>query len=156
MDYRGSRKGHCKGVICMTAREFLSRYSVIDRQIQSNLRQMKQLRLLSTDVSSAGFEQSYNPNKCTQDPFVKSIEAIEDMQSRIDEKVLELISVREDIIDAINAIGDIDIQEVLEYRYISQMTWDEIAKNLNVSERTARRRQEIGLDMIVVPEKYKN
>ena len=78
------------------------------------------------------------------------------MQSKIDEKVLELISVREDIIDAINAIGDIDIQEVLEYRYISQMTWDEIAKNLNVSERTARRRQEIGLDMIVVPEKYKN
>ena len=140
----------------MTAREFLSRYSVIDRQIQSNLRQMKQLRLLSTDVSSAGFEQSYNPNKSTQAPFVKSIEAIEDMQSRIDEKVLELISVREDIIEDINAIGDIDIQEVLEYRYISQMTWDEIAKNLNVSERTARRRQEIGLDMIVVPEKYKN
>ena len=58
----------------MTAQEFLSRYKYLKKQVKLNAKRIEELKTMSVRVSSPGFERSYNPNRNTQAPFIKSIE----------------------------------------------------------------------------------
>ena len=138
----------------MTAYEFLSRYKLIKKQVRFKAKRIEELKNMSASVSSPGFERSYNPNRNTQAPFIKSIEKIEELREQADAQYAELLTAKSEIEYAIDAVDDFEAREVLQYRYLYDMSWEEIGKHMGMSDRTARRRCDKGIKMISVPDKY--
>ena len=61
------------------------------------------------------------------------------IQRDIEKKVAVLISLREEINEQIDLLDSSEEQMLLRYRYIDGLTWDEIERMMNVSERTVFR-----------------
>ena len=55
----------------MNAKEYLQQGFYLDKKIESNLREVAELRHLCLGISAAGLEESHNPNRPTEAPFVR-------------------------------------------------------------------------------------
>lgn len=135
----------------MTAKEYLGQAKRLDNIIKCRLRELEYWRGLSGNLSSCGFGQTRSSNRPSEAPFVKCIERIDGIEREIDNKIDELVRLREEISKAIDAVENRDEQLVLNYRYLDNFTWTDIANKLFVSERTVRRIHEAALNNFVVP-----
>ena len=61
----------------MTAKEYLEQVYYLDSRIRSNLQELADLREMVYSVFSPSLEQSYNPNRPTEAPFVRGIESMD-------------------------------------------------------------------------------
>ena len=124
----------------MTAKDYLKQARRLDAMIHSRLREIDYWKDLSSGVSSVNYDgMPHNPNRPTEAPFVRCVEKISDIQRDIEKKVAVLISLREEINEQIDLLDSVEEQMLLRYRYIDGLTWDEIERLMNVSERTAFR-----------------
>lgn len=53
----------------MNAKEYLQQGFYLDKKIESNLREVAELRHLCLGISAAGLEESHNPNRPTEAPL---------------------------------------------------------------------------------------
>ena len=81
----------------MTAQKFVRQLSRIDTYIMFAEENLQQLEVDLTRLGCGGFERSYNPNRPTEAPFVKIIEK----KVEVEQRVKDLISTRQQILDAI-------------------------------------------------------
>ena len=118
----------------MTAKEYLSQAYYVDKRINSKLRQVESLRDLATKVTSAlGSEPvsgSRNIHR-TEDTLDKII----DLQNDINDDVDRLIDLKREVMKLINKMEDADCLTILELRYLSFMSWEQIATEMNFSYR---------------------
>lgn len=137
----------------MTAKEYLGQAKRLDNIIKCRLQELEYWRGLSGSLSSCGFGQTRSSNRPSEAPFVKCIERIDGIEREIDNKIDELVRLREEIGKAIDTVEGRDEQLVLHYRYLDDLSWTDIANKLFVSERTARRIHETALKNFNVPSK---
>lgn len=120
----------------MTAKEYLNQARHLDALINCRLREIDYWRDLSSSVSGSNFEAHYNPNRPTEAPFVRCLEKIDTIQRDVEEKVTNLIALRDEINSRIDMLANHEEQLILRYRYMDNFTWEEIKRMMNVSERT--------------------
>ena len=135
----------------MTAKEYLEQVYYLDSRIRSNLQELADLRKIVYSVSSPSLEQSYNPNRPTEAPFVRGIESMDILERQIKAETDSLFRFKEGIGTAINTVENHDEQMVLRYRYIHKMTWKQIGAKMGVNEKTARRWHDSALSKVVLP-----
>ena len=123
----------------MTAKEYLRQVGIMDRKINLDLRRLEELRNLSMRISGGGFEQSFNPNKATEAPFVKSMDRIIDLERKITEEIDAYVDFKETALGMIRKVPDFDQRELLEMRYVGQMSWEEISARSGRSLRSVYR-----------------
>lgn len=123
----------------MTAKDYLNQARHLDALINCRLREIDYWRDLSSGISGSNCHPHYNPNKPTEAPFVRCIEKIDAIQRDVEEKVAQLIALREQINSRIDRLENHEEQLVLRYRYMDNFTWEEIERMMNVSERTVFR-----------------
>lgn len=63
-----------------------------------------------------------------------AIDKLRRMRSGILKEIRELEAVRDEIMNAINAVPDETLRQLLEERYINFHSWRQIARNMNYSE----------------------
>lgn len=68
-----------------------------------------------------------------------------DLERRMDEKIAELREKREDIVNAVDAIGDPTERSMLLYRYVQGRSWPYVMAKLEITERTSYRIHESAL-----------
>lgn len=136
----------------MTAKEYLNQARHLDALINCRLREIDYWRDLSSGISGSNFEPHYNPNRPTEAPFVRCLEKIDEIQQSVEEKVAQLISLRDEINARIDMLDSHEEQVLLRYRYIDGCTWEEIERMMNVSERTAFRIHGSALAHFSVPD----
>lgn len=136
----------------MTAKEYLNQARHLDALINCRLREIDYWRDLSSGISGSNFEPHYNPNRPTEAPFVRCLEKIDEIQRSVEEKVAQLISLRDEINVRIDMLDSHEEQVLLRYRYIDGCTWEEIERMMNVSERTAFRIHGSALAHFSVPD----
>lgn len=136
----------------MTAKEYLNQARHLDALINCRLREIDYWKDLSSGISGSRFEPHYNPNKPTEAPFVRCLEKIDEIQRGVEEKVAQLIALRDEINSRIDMLGNHEEQLVLRYRYLDNCTWEEIERMMNVSERTVFRIHGSALANFSVPE----
>ena len=136
----------------MTAKEYLNQARHLDALINCRLREIDYWRDLSSGISGSNFHPHYNPNKPTEAPFVRCIEKIDAIQRDVEEKVAQLIALREQINSRIDRLENHEEQLVLRYRYMDNFTWEEIERMMNVSERTVFRIHGNALAKFSVPD----
>ena len=123
----------------MTAKEYLNQARHLDALINCRLREIDYWRDLSSGISGSRLEPRYDPNRPTEAPFARCIEKIDGIQRGVEEKVAQLIALRDEINSRIDMLENREEQLVLRYRYLDSCTWEEIGRMMNASERTVFR-----------------
>ena len=118
----------------MNAKEYLSRAWNIELQVQSKLEQIEALKSLACRVtSSVGNEGVSHSRNITsmQDTIVRIVEAEEELNRRID----DLVAMRMEVMGVIDQVQDVTLRVILEKRYLSFHTWEQIAISMGYTVR---------------------
>lgn len=115
----------------MTTKEWLSRATNIDNEIK-RLRAEKEQALsaaTSSTVLASGEKVQTSRRNSSEDKFLRCAEYSE----LIDKSTGELYAVKKEILSAINQVDDGTLRELLEARYLQNITWGKIAAQMHYS-----------------------
>lgn len=138
----------------MTAKEYLKRAYLLDKQINVEISELDSLKAMRGQVQGVFYGERIgtNPNRNIEASFIKTLEKIEICEERINKKIDRLVDLKAEIDAAIDQMEDVEERLLLKYRYLKSESWEDIAMDLNVSYRTAHRIHASALKNFVVPE----
>ena len=136
----------------MTPKEYLRQAYRLDHRINSDIAEMERLQEMVGTVSSPSLEEHYNPNRPTEAPFIRRIEKVWELQDKINREIDRFIDLKAQMRDVIATVSDADEQMVLRYRYIHNMTWEQIGEELHADRTTVFRWHNAALKHITLPE----
>ncbi len=116
----------------MSARQYLSQAYRLDERINSKLEQLAQLKCMATSISSNlsdVYVQSSHNDHHLEDTILKIVE----QEKEIDSEVDALLDLKADIRHTIDMVDDIDLQLILQKRYLMYEDWSQISVKMNIS-----------------------
>lgn len=134
----------------MTAKEYLSQAFLLDKRITAKERQLESLKAHAAYVSPqiTGMPK----NSPSQRSFVEETAIkIADLENWIRSQIDELVRLRREIADAISAINHPEYEPLLEMRYLSFMSWEEIATTMDISLRYVFKQHNKALELVHFP-----
>ena len=136
----------------MTAKDYLHQAYRLDHKINSDIEELGRLRAMSTSISSPQLGERVQTSKNLDAPFVKSVYKIQEMEEKINAEIDMFVDLKQEIRGVIEKVENTDEQMVLRYRYIHNMTWEDISEELHADKSTVRRWHGQALVHVVVPE----
>ena len=106
----------------MMAKEYLKRAIRIEREIDSLLEHLAELRSMATKATATVSDMPGSPTRDSskmEDAVLKIIE----QEEEIDARVNELVDVKREIELAINHVTDDECRQVLRLRYLAFKSW---------------------------------
>lgn len=134
----------------LEAKKYLSQAFGLNQRIDSKLRQIDDLNNLATKATVTYSDMPKNPNhdgSRLEDTVIKIIE----LEEEINQEMQKLLELKKDIVRSINSVDDAVLQTILELRYLSYMSWEEIAVELDYSIENIFILHRKALARIVVP-----
>ena len=131
----------------LSAKEYLSQAYQIDKRINSKLEQVRSLRELSTKATSVTPEAPTSKSKNVhrlEDVIVK----IMDFESEINKDIDELVELKREIDSVIRKVEPVELQTILELRYLSLQPWEQIAVTLHLDIRWVHRKHKKALGLV--------
>ncbi len=118
----------------MTAKEYLKQAWNIDQRINDKLDQVVRLREMATKATTtmSDMPRSSSPNPQRMESVVTRLA---DMEADIDADIDQLVDLKIDIMRTIWQVEDVSCRLVLELRYHSFKSWEDIASELNYTVR---------------------
>ncbi len=116
----------------MTAKQYLRQAYRLNELIDSDLKELDQLRDLASSVSSpnlSGMPSSGTRN--TEPSFVRCLPKIIDLENKINDEIDRYVDLKEEIRCKVEQIQDKNERLVLHNRYLLFHTWETIAEELN-------------------------
>ena len=135
----------------MTPKEYLTQAYRLNERIDAHVRELDELRRLSTSIQATNFDIRVAGTRDPDPPYVKLIHKIADMQEEINQEIDTLVDFKHEVWTAIGQVHGEDERLLLRYRYLENMTWEAIGIRLNASERTVRRIHSSALQKFTVP-----
>ena len=135
----------------MTAHEYLNQVYYLNRKIKYDLASLEVLRELSCSIGYPSWGEKVEGSRNYDAPFVRALEKIWEKEAKINEELARLNALKDEIQAVIEQVPAVDERFVLLYRYIQNLTWDEIALELHLSVSSVRRFYKSGLTHVVVP-----
>lgn len=117
----------------MTAKEYLSQAYLLDKHINSKLRQIEQLRTLTRQITPKYDSETVSHSTNTsalQETIAKLMDAEDELNAEID----HFVDLKQEIADIISEVSDSTQQLILEMRYIGFMSWDKIAETMGFTK----------------------
>ena len=136
----------------MTAKQYLRQAYRLNELINSDLKELAQLKGWSTSISSSnlsGMPPSSTRN--TEPSFVKCINKIVDLEKIINDEIDRFVELKKEIREVVNNVPDPDERLVLRCRYIEFLTWEQVAERMNYSIKQIHRIHSKALKNVVVP-----
>ena len=110
----------------MTAKEYLSQAYRLDQRIDSNIAEITRLREMACGISSPSWEEKVQTSRNTDAPFVRCLEKIMDLEKVVNNEIDTLVDLKRQIRTTVDTIANVNERMVLRYRYIHNMTWEQI------------------------------
>ena len=130
-------------------KEFLSQYRAIKRQIKRIELYIEEIRESKTSISIQYDDM----------PHAHNVTDLSDYAAKVDTKLRELMELKDKktnlldtIMDAVNGMKDEAEKDVIVYRYIREMSWEDIANNIGYSTKQTCRIHENALEHIELKE----
>lgn len=137
----------------MNAKQFLSQAFNLTKLIKSYEKELEGIKALEPYISSSNYSgMPFSGTRNPEPPFVRAIYKKADLEGKIEKKVEDLIDVRVQIHNAIEAVSNNTYKLVLRLRYIDFLSWEEIASKMNYSEVHIHRLHNAALNHVTVPE----
>ena len=115
----------------MTAKEYLSQAYRLDQRIDSNIAEITRLREMACGISSPSWEEKVQTSRNTDAPFVRCLEKIIDLEKVVNSEIDTLVDLKRQIRTTVDTVANVNERMVLRYRYIHNMTWEQIGGELN-------------------------
>ena len=116
-------------------KKYLSRYYYLSLKLDSLKEEYRCLETLADGTSGCSFDEPrVQKTPSLKAPFIRYIDKLDKKKKEIDEKIEELLSLKEEILDAIATVDDPVMELVLTYRYINCWDWKAIAGKLGYVE----------------------
>lgn len=135
----------------MTAKEYLSQAYRLDQRIDSKIAQVASLNDLATKCSATLTGMPKNPNRGGS-TMADAVCKIVDLQEEINRDIDRLVDLKREIVAVIKAVENPEYQVMLEKRYLSFQTWEQIAVDMNYSIQHIYRLREKAYAAVQVPE----
>ena len=116
----------------MNVKEYLEQAKYLDMRINAKVEQLSTLNDLATKCTVTLSDMPRNPNKGIsnmEDTIVKII----DLQEEINRDIDQLVDLKREIMVVIKKISNVEYQTILENRYLSFMSWEQIAVEMKYS-----------------------
>ena len=127
-----SHQKAAEGETKMTAKEYLSQARTLDMRIKSKLQQIESLNELATSCTVVYSDMPRNPNhggSKVETAVIKIIEVEESLKRDVD----NLVELKKEIMATIHAVSDVELQTLLEKRYLCFLSWEKIAVEMHYS-----------------------
>ncbi|WP_302950797.1 hypothetical protein [uncultured Selenomonas sp.] len=118
----------------MTAKEYLSQAYRIDQRVNSKLRQVDSLRDLATRATSTMGTEPVSGTRNVH-RLADTIDKIVDLENEINDDIDHLVDLKREVMATISKVQDTNALMLLELRYLSFMSWDEIAGEMHYTSR---------------------
>ncbi len=116
----------------MTAKEYLSQARHFDLKINSKLEHLNSLSDLANKCTShiSGMPGSPLSSKSL---MADAINKVIDLQNEIAEDIKKLVEIKDEILKVIQRVDDVELQIILEKRYLCCNRWEDIAFEMRYS-----------------------
>lgn len=115
----------------MNAKEYLQRAWRIDRRIERLIAERDALH----ERLTSGVKNVDGMPRGGKGDWTDSVLAVADMTNDIDARIKELCRVKAEVRAAIDAVEDMRQREVLEWRYLNYLSWEQIAQAMHYDVR---------------------
>ena len=136
----------------MTNKEYLRQAYRLDQKINSDIEEVARLREMAGNISSPVLGDKVQTSRNRDGLFVRNLEKILLLEEKINREIDALVDLKSQMRDVIAAVQDTDERMVLRYRYIHNLTWEQIGNELNADKSTIRRWHGSALAHVVLPE----
>ena len=136
----------------MTAKEYLHQAYRLDHKINSDIEELQRLREMSTSISSPQLTERVQTSRSTDAPFVRCLGKIMELEEKINAEIDLFVDLKKEIRSVIEKVENTDEQMVLRYRYMHNMTWEDIGDELHADKSTVRRWHGTALTHVLLPE----
>jgi hypothetical protein len=116
----------------MKAKEYLSQAWYLDKRVRTKERQLDWLRSHAVYVSPKLSEVPKAPS-IRRSPVEDAVVRISELELEISSGIAQLMQLRRDIAEAIRGIDSMECGTLLEMRYLTFLSWDQIAAQLDYS-----------------------
>ena len=128
--------------------KYLSQYQYLNKEID---RKIQTLEFWGNKILNITGTLSDMPKSNKRsDMIATGIATMNDIEKEINKEIDELIQLRKEIEDKINAVDDPKLRELLKCRYLDCKSWEEIAYKNNITWRHVYRLHEKALDEIKI------
>lgn len=131
----------------MDAKEYLSRAFVLNRKIKGKERQLEELKSQVTYSGPLYGDVKVDTNMRHSAVERSALRTVA-LAQEIEEETAELSSLMDEISRTIRRVGNVEVESVLEMRYLSFMSWEDIAGCLGFSDRHIFRLHRMGLKKV--------
>jgi DNA-directed RNA polymerase specialized sigma subunit len=133
----------------MTAKEYLWQCIDLDARIKSKHQRIAMLKdraTRTTGIIKMAKVSGTPINNQLEDAVCKYV----DLQAELADDIERFVSLQREVSDVIERIENTDLRTVLEYRYLSMCSWDEIARKMNFCSRWIMRLHDKALKAIEI------
>ena len=116
----------------MTAKEYLSQYRDMVKDVRAKRDELKKLREDATAISPQTSEGGHTPG-AVSDKVGRKAAAAADIEREIEEECAACRLLRRDIRATIAQVSSGDLRRLLSYRYICGCTWERVAVKMGYS-----------------------
>ena len=116
----------------MTAKEYLSQARTLDMRIKSKLQQIESLNELSTSCTVVCSDMPRNPNHGGS-KIEKAVVKIIEVEESLKRDVENLVELKKEIMTTIHSVANVELQTLLEKRYLCFLSWEQIAVEMHYS-----------------------
>lgn len=135
----------------MTAKEFLRRARVVDRQVDEATERVERLR---ARLEAGRMSKLTGMPRGGSDDWTVTADKLIELERRVNARVRDLVRLKHAAMDAIDAIDGADesrLREVLELYYIDGYSWERVAETMELDKRWVFRLHGRALQRIKVP-----
>ena len=132
------------------ARTYLEQAYRIDQRINSKIEQVASLHNLATKANSTLTDMPGSPNRNIhrmEDIILKIV----DLENEINQDIDMLVDLKTEIMQVIKKVDDLELQTLLEQRYLNFRTWEQIAVDMGYNVRHLYRMHDKALKAVQVP-----
>lgn len=113
--------------------KYLSRYIPLSRRINRMLEEQYRWKCLAMKVT-----QNFSPTPGggeSGSPIERPMDKVDELERKITQAIDELADIRMEIEAVLGQLEDDTLRELMEYRYIDGLTWEQVAEKMHYSWR---------------------
>lgn len=135
----------------MTAKEFLRRARGVDRRVDEAQERVERLR---ARLESGRQSQLTGMPRGGSGDWTQTADRLIELEQAVNARTRELVRWKLAAIDAIRAVEEPRLAELLELYYIDGYTWDHVAERMNLDKRWLFRLHGKALLLVTVPPEF--
>ena len=132
----------------MTAKEFLRTARDADRRIDEAMERLERMR---ARLEAGRMSDLTGMPRGGAVDWTETADRVIELEKRVNSRIREMVRQKQAAMDAIDRVEEARLREVLELYYLDGYTWEQVAEQMDMSDRHVKRLHGIALLRVKVP-----